>query len=114
MNLVEDYQANEVKKILANKIRQSHWSILTRIDNEYLIRALAQAKKADKTLRLNGYQNNLTLRNIVISNIARMPSQIALPIMQVLRQALKKETRLKGSKLEIVTRSKVGFMFLKR
>jgi len=114
MNLVEDYQADDVKKILANKIRQSHWSILTRIDNEYLARALAQAKKADKALRLKGYQNNLTLRNIVISNIVRMPSQIALPIMQVLRQALKKETRLKGSKLEIVTRSKVGFMFLKR
>ena len=76
MNLVEDYQADEVKKILANKIRQSHWSILTRIDNEYLVKALVQAKKADKALRLKGYQNKWTLRNIVISNIVRMPSQM--------------------------------------
>ncbi|MBH0096351.1 glycosyltransferase family 2 protein [Psychrobacter sp. NZS113] len=96
ITLVESYQVDKVKKILANKIRQSHWSILTRIDNEYLAAALAQAKKADKTLRLKGYQNNLTLRNIVISNIVHMPSQVALSMLQVLRQALDKKARMKG------------------
>ncbi|MBH0087061.1 glycosyltransferase family 2 protein [Psychrobacter sp. SCQQ22] len=96
MSLVESYQADEVKKILANKIRQSHWSILTRIDNDYLTTALVQAKKADKTLRLKGYESDSTLRNIVISNIVRMPSQVALSMLQVLRQALDKRARMKG------------------
>ncbi|WP_201590025.1 glycosyltransferase family 2 protein [Psychrobacter fozii] len=96
INLVESYQADKVKKILANKVRQSHWSILTRIDNEYLAMALAQAKKADKTLRLKGYESDLTLRHLMISNIVRMPSQVALSMLQVLRQALDKRARMKG------------------
>ena len=96
ITLVESYQADKVKKILANKIRQSHWSILTRIDNDYLATALVQAKKADKTLRLKGYESDSTLRNIVISNIVRMPSQVALSMLQVLRQALDKRARMKG------------------
>jgi hypothetical protein len=96
ITLVESYQADKVKKILANKIRQSHWSILTRIDNEYLAAALAQAKKADETLRLKGYESDLTLRHLVISNIVRLPSQVALSMLQVLRQALDKKARMKG------------------
>ena len=96
ITLVESYQADKVKKILANKIRQSHWSILTRIDNDYLATALVQAKKADKTLRLKGYESDSTLRNIVISNIVRMPSQVALSMLQVFRQALDKRARMKG------------------
>ena len=96
ISLVEDYQADEVKKTLANKIKQSHWSILTRIDNDYLAAALAQAKKADKTLRLKGYKSDLTVRNMMISNIVRMPTQVALLMLQVLRQALDKRARVKG------------------
>ncbi|MBF0658240.1 glycosyltransferase family 2 protein [Psychrobacter sp. NG25] len=96
ISLVESYQADTVKEILANKIRQSHWSILTRIDNEYLTAALAQAKKADKTLRLKGYESDLTLRHLVISNIVRLPSQAALAMLQVLRQALDKKARMKA------------------
>ena len=95
ISLVEDYQADEVKKTLANKIKQSHWSILTRIDNDYLAAALAQAKKADKTLRLKGYKSDLTVRNMMISNIVRMPTQFALLMLQVLRQALGKRARVK-------------------
>ena len=95
MSLVEDYQADEVKKTLANKIKQSHWSILTRIDNDYLAAAVAQAKKADKTLRLKGYKSDLTVRNMMISNIVRMPTQVALLMLQVLRQALDKRARVK-------------------
>ena len=96
ISLVEDYQADEVKKTLANKIKQSHWSILTRIDNDYLAAAVAQAKKADKTLRLKGYKSDLTVRNMMISNIVRMPTQVALLMLQVLRQALDKRARVKG------------------
>ncbi|PYE40119.1 glycosyltransferase family 2 protein [Psychrobacter fozii] len=96
ITLVESYQADKVKKILANKIRQSHWSILTHIDNDYLAAALVQAKKADKTLRLKGYESDLALRHLMISNIVRMPSQVALSMLQVLRQALDKRARMKG------------------
>ena len=96
ISLVEDYQADEVKKTLANKIKQSHWSILTHIDNDYLAAALAQAKKADKTLRLKGYKSDLTVRNMMISNIVRMPTPVALLMLQVLRQALDKRARVKG------------------
>ncbi|MGP4119230.1 glycosyltransferase family 2 protein [Psychrobacter aquimaris] len=101
ISLVEDYQADEVKKTLANKIKQSHWSILTRIDNDYLAAALAQAKKADKTLRLKGYKNDLTIRHILISNIVRMPSQVAFSILQMLRQVLNKRARIKGQEKNI-------------
>ena len=99
ISLVEDYQADEVKKTLANKIKQSHWSILTRIDNDYLAAAVAQAKKADKTLRLKGYKSDLTVRNMMISNILRMPTQVALLMLQVLRQALDKRAKVKGQEM---------------
>ena len=99
ISLVEDYQADEVKKTLANKIKQSHWSILTHIDNDYLAAALAQAKKADKTLRLKGYKSDLTVRNMMISNIVRMPTPVALLMLQVLRQALDKRAKVKGQEM---------------
>ena len=101
INLVQDYKADKIKNTLADKIRQSHWSILTRIDNAYLADALAQAKKADKTLRLKGYKNDLTIRHILISNIVRMPSQVAFSILQMLRQVLNKRARIKGQEKNI-------------
>lgn len=96
IGLVQSYQADEVKKILANKIRQSHWNILTRIDTKYLVVAVEQAKKADKTLRLQGYESDVTLRNIMITNIVRMPTQVALSALQLLRRGLHKRANITG------------------
>lgn len=95
MKLVQDYKAHEIQSVLANKIRQSHWSILTRIDSELLISALEKAKKAEKSMRKNGYKSNLTFRNIIIYTIVRVPNRLALPALQVLRGGLRKRVELK-------------------
>lgn len=96
MSLVQDYQADEVKKILANKIRQSHWSILTRIDIQYLSVALIEAKNAEKLMTLYKYESTPNLRNHIITTIANLPSSMALTALKILRKALKAKAALKA------------------
>ena len=96
MSLVQDYQADEVKKILANKVRQSHWSILTRIDDQYLSVALTEAKNAEKLMELCKYESTLNLRNNIITTIVNLPSSMALTALKILRKALKAKAALKA------------------
>ncbi|WP_201529335.1 glycosyltransferase family 2 protein [Psychrobacter frigidicola] len=98
MTLVKNHEAHGVKNILANKIRQSHWSILTRIDPEFLVPALKEAKETEKSMQVNGYKYDLTVRNTIISTIVRAPNYIALPSLQLLRNALRKRAELKAKK----------------
>ena len=89
MELVQNYSAIEIKSVLRNKIRQSHWSILTRIDSELLVSALSKAKEAEKAMQLNSYTGDLTLRTMIVSTILRAPTSIALCALQVLRSTLR-------------------------
>ncbi|MGP5435776.1 glycosyltransferase family 2 protein [Psychrobacter alimentarius] len=92
-SILQRHPANEVQKIFANKVRQSHWSILTRIDSEYLAIALKKAKEAKKILRLNEYEKETNFKNILISKIVNMPSQLALYSLKLLRILIKERAR---------------------
>ncbi|WP_201555093.1 glycosyltransferase family 2 protein [Psychrobacter sp. 72-O-c] len=93
--LVKEYKATEVKSLLANKIRQSHWSILTFIDSDILKIAIKKAKEAEKLMHMNGYRNNLSVKNRLLSSIVCAPSSVARPALQLLRGTLRKKRELK-------------------
>ena len=96
INLIETYQANDIKKSFARKVRQSHWTILTRIDSRYLASALKEAKETEKALKLRNYKNDLNIRTMMIINIVRMPTKMALPSLRLLRQASRTKALLRG------------------
>lgn len=98
MALVQNDKSDEVKRIFSSKVRQSHWSILTRIDSEYLATALKEAKKAEKMMLLNGYKNVTALRSTIISTIIGMPEHMALRSLKLLRMMLHKRAVLKKVK----------------
>lgn len=95
MSLIQNYKAHEIKNLLANKIRQSHWSVLTRIDSDLLVVALEKAKNANKTMRLNGYRSDFSLRNLIIPLIVSTPNRVSLSTLKILRNALHKKRELK-------------------
>lgn len=95
MSLIQNYKAYEIKNLLANKIRQSHWTVLTRIDFDLLVAALAKAKDANKTMKLNGYKSDFSLRNLIISLIVNIPKRVSLSTLKILRYALLKKQELK-------------------
>ena len=78
----------EVGRILAEKIRDSHWSVLTRIDAALLGEALANARKADRALRSRGWRGERAWRARVMEALVRFPSPLALPALHMLRASL--------------------------
>ena len=89
IKLVNDHGALNLKKLLANKIKQSHWSILSRIDSNLLPVAMRKARQSEEEMRNDNYEGQINFRNTLISTIIRMPEATALPILRLLRQALK-------------------------
>ena len=78
----------EVGRILAEKIRDSHWSVLTRIDAALLGEALANARKADRALRSRGWRGERAWRARVMEALVRFPSPLALAALHMLRASL--------------------------
>lgn len=89
LKLVEHYKADNIKPILVNKIKQSHWSILSRIDPEYLEAAFKEAKSMDMALSSTNTIGELTLKNSLISLIIRQPVYTGLLTLIALRKTLK-------------------------
>lgn len=75
-------------RILATKIRDSHWSVLTRIDPALLGEALARARDADQALRARGLRGQGGGRGRTIEAIVRFPAPLALPALHALRATL--------------------------
>ncbi len=94
-SLLQNHNNDEIKKIFANKVKQSYWSILTRIDSEYLGTALKEAKKAQVFLRLKSYKNDMAVRSVIISKILSMPNYIALRSLKLLRMTLHKRAQMR-------------------
>jgi len=92
--LVKEYKATEVKNLLANKIRQSHWSVLMFIDSELLAIAIKKAQETERSMHMSGYINNLDAKNRLLSSIVCAPSRIAWPALQLLRGTLRKKREL--------------------
>lgn len=93
--LVENYKADSVKSILAKKIKQSHWSILSRIDSEYLNIAFKETKCMDQTLNINSNkQTGLTLKILLVNFIVRQPDNMGILTLRTLRKTLRLRKKL--------------------
>lgn len=90
LNLLEKYKANDIKEIFSYKVKMSHWSILTRIDKSFLIKALNDAKKINKILKNKNYDCRLNIRIIIINFIVCMPNILAIKFLKILRFLLKR------------------------
>lgn len=100
-SLLQQHENRDIREIFAKKVKQSHWSILTRINSEYLITALTEAKKAEKELRLNDYSIRSNIRVTLISKIVNMPYYAALYSLKILRKALHKKSHSRKNKVII-------------
>ena len=88
IDMLDDANNAEAGRILAEKIRDSHWSVLTRIDAALLGEALANARKADRALRSRGWRGERAWRARVMEALVRFPSPLALPALHMLRASL--------------------------
>jgi len=76
---------------LEGKLRDSHWSVLTRIDGDLLGDALDKAQHVDKAMRSNGVPAvSGNWRRQVIKTVVRLPRSLSLLALRILRNALRK------------------------
>lgn len=80
--------SSELNTLLANKLCDSHWSVLTRIDEDLLPIAIVKAKEAGRGMRVNAFLPVLTLRRCLILTVNRLPDAAAIMIVKVLRNFL--------------------------
>lgn len=78
----------EAGRILAGKIRDSHWSVLTRIDAPLLGEALAHARDADRALRSRALHSDGSWRRRTIEMIVRLPALLSAAALRLLRATL--------------------------
>ena len=89
IDMLDDANNPEASRILADKIRHSHWSVLTRIDAGLLGEAVAQARVADRSLRSRAWRGEPAWRVRTMAALLRLPASVALPALHVLRTALR-------------------------
>lgn len=88
MGVVDNETDVDLRLTLGNKLRDSHWSVLTRIDGALLPVALDRASAADKLMRINSFKAESNLRRILIVAIVRGPRFVSIPALRILRRAL--------------------------
>lgn len=88
IDMLDGADNSEAGHILADKIRDSHWTVLTRIDAALLGEALAQARNADRALRSRAWRGERAWRTRTMEALMRLPPPLALPALHVLRVAL--------------------------
>lgn len=88
IDMLDGADNSEAGHILADKIRDSHWTVLTRIDAALLGEALAQARNADRALRSRAWRGERAWRARTMEALMRLPPPLALPALHVLRVAL--------------------------
>lgn len=94
-DILQNNKNNDVYEIFKAKVRQSHWNILTHIDDKYLLTALKKTKEAESMFQFNEYKGKIDFRIIIISKIVNMPDYSALYSLKLLRKVLKKKSSLR-------------------
>lgn len=88
IEMVDGNDHPDAGRILANKIRDSHWSVLTRVDAPLLGEALAQAREADRKLRSKAMHGDGAWRRRTIEIIVRLPAPLSVAALRLLRATL--------------------------
>lgn len=90
IDLISNYQAFSLLSKLNYKIKMSHWSILTRIDKQFLYEALVSAKRVNKKIGNQNMEIRSNIRILIISFIIFLPTLLGLNFIRLLRFILKK------------------------
>lgn len=88
IDMLEGTDDPEAGQILADKIRDSHWSVLTRIDAPLLGEALAHARDADRVLRSRALHSDGAWRRRTIEMIVRLPAPLSAAALRLLRATI--------------------------
>lgn len=80
-----------LKSALECKLRDNHWTVLTRIESGLLADALDKAQSVDKVMRVNGAPAvSGNWRRYLIKSVVRLPPSLSLLSLKILRNALGK------------------------
>lgn len=90
ISLLQQYKANTLKNILINKSRRFNFYIITFINPEFLESALSQVREVETLMQKNSYKGDVNYQSMVIATLARAPSYIAFPALQIFRHGLHK------------------------
>ena len=88
IDMLDNASEPEASRILADKIRHSHWAVLTRIDASLLGEVLVHARNADRALRSRAWYGECAWRVRVMEALVPLPQPLALPVLRVLRAVL--------------------------
>ncbi len=100
MKMIGAQEDERVRKALGNKLRDSHWSILTRIEESLLPEALDMARDADMVTRLEGYGCDKNIRRFLMLTVVRLPKPVGIVTLKLLRLAL---FRLAPARLQLTS-----------
>lgn len=103
MDRLQSLVSSELRILFANKMFDSHWSVLTRIEKSLLSIAIDKAKAAEKRMHVNKIRPVMTLRRRIIMVINYLPKRAALTAMRALRiilTGLSPKRRLLSSRVD--------------
>lgn len=90
-DIVEQYSASaQIKKVLANKIYDSVWFVLTLIQDQYLKEAVIKAKEHIKDMRKYHKYESPSLRTRLLLLNLKLPVPLAVIAISAMRMGLKK------------------------
>ncbi len=87
-DMIGNATAKSIRRALGNKLYDSYWSILTRIQDRSLAHAYVQAKDGANQLHKNAINPMYTPRRRIIALLLRLPAGLGLPALRVLRWLL--------------------------
>lgn len=77
-----------IRTALGNKLHDSYWSILTRIDERLLVKAFGEAKLGVQEIRNKALVPAYNFRRCLITILLRLPVSVGLPALRTLRALL--------------------------
>ena len=88
MKLLEEYKADDLKPLLADRIKHLNFYLLTVIDKAHIASALKKAMTVEKSMQKNNYKREIGYQVVALKALAKMPETLALPALKAFRLGL--------------------------
>ncbi|QEH80270.1 glycosyltransferase family 2 protein [Sphingomonas sp. C8-2] len=92
MDLPEVERVADNRLILANKIRDSHWNSLIRVDEDFLSRAVERARSVDQRMRDMGCIAEYSWRRFAMMVAIRLPNLWGVQALRFFATFVRKQT----------------------
>lgn len=83
-------------RVLAIKVHESFWTVLTRVDSELLPEAMARARQVRLELKQACPVPSLSGRSAVMAKVLALPARLAVVMVHIIRLARRGGSPLKG------------------